>query len=246
MESAPSLHGYVRFISRPGADVVMNAQSRDPLLVRWQYGLGRAAVFTSDTTSRWAEHWVSWQGFDKFWGNVFRDLLPRAQAGEASAEYDSASDELVVDYRLGLYGEDPATIPAIVAYGPQGFVRQVKVEKVAGGAYRGRVSCDNRRGLFRVRPVTESRVFPEVGLYRQEEELNEYGSDEALLRRVSAYTHGNFNPEPAAIFDGGGRTAASTLRLWPSLVVLALGLGLLELVLRKRPALSRSLEIQSA
>ena len=33
-------------------------------------------------------------------------------------------------------------------------------------------------------------MFPEVGLYRQEEELNEYGSDEAMLRRLSAFTGG--------------------------------------------------------
>ena len=84
--------------------------------------------------------------------------------------------------------------------------------------------------------MTESRVFPEVGLYRQEEELNEYGSDEAMLRRVSAFTGGRFNPAPGDIFDAGGRTVPATLRLWPSLVVLALALSLLELFLRKRHA----------
>ena len=66
---------------------------------------------------------MGWKGFDKFWGNVFRDMLPRAQAGEATAQYDSDSDELIVDYRLGSSVEDPSAIPAIVALGPEGFRR---------------------------------------------------------------------------------------------------------------------------
>ena len=41
------LKGYVRFQARPTSDTILMADREDPLLVRWQYGLGRAAVFTS-------------------------------------------------------------------------------------------------------------------------------------------------------------------------------------------------------
>ena len=64
METAPPLKGYVRFIARPAADTILAVDQKDPLLVRWQYGLGRAAVFTSDAKSRWAEGWVNWGGYD--------------------------------------------------------------------------------------------------------------------------------------------------------------------------------------
>ena len=100
METAPPLKGYVRFQARPTADTILTADREDPLLVRWQYGLGRAAVFTSDAKNRWAANWVTWPGFDKLWTNIFRDLLPHAHASEATADFDRASDELVVDYRL--------------------------------------------------------------------------------------------------------------------------------------------------
>jgi Ca-activated chloride channel homolog len=232
MESAPPLNGYVRYIAKPSADRILNAD-KDPLLVRWQYGLGRAEVFTSDAKSRWAKRWVSWPGFDKLWANIFRDLLPHAQAGEAAAQYNSANDELVVDYRLGRSVEEPAKAPDIFVFGPQGFQRAMKVDKVAEGAYRGHVRIDRRQGLFRIRPLAESRAFPETGFYRQEEELNEYGSNEQLLRQLAEFTGGRFNPQPAAVFDPGGRTVASTMRLWPALLALALALNLAELVLRK-------------
>jgi hypothetical protein len=176
---------------------------------------------------------VSWPGFDRLWENVFRDLLPHAQAGEATVSYNSANDELVVDYRLGRYIQEPAKVPDIFVMGPQGFQRPLKLEKVATGAYRGQVRIDHRKGLFRVRPLVESRAFPEVGFYRQEEELTEYGSNEQLLKRISQFTGGRFNPTTDEVFDSGGRTVASTMRLWPALIVLALLLNVFELILRK-------------
>ncbi len=41
MEHAPDLSGYVRFETRPTADEILQVDGMDPLLVRWQYGLGR-------------------------------------------------------------------------------------------------------------------------------------------------------------------------------------------------------------
>jgi uncharacterized membrane protein/uncharacterized protein YegL len=62
MESAPPLKGYVKFVSKPSAETILTMDGKDPLLARWQYGLGRAAVFTSDAKSRWADNWVAWPG----------------------------------------------------------------------------------------------------------------------------------------------------------------------------------------
>ncbi|MBL8291139.1 MAG: VWA domain-containing protein, partial [Bryobacterales bacterium] len=84
MDTAPALKGYVRFVSKPSADTVLSMDKKDPLFVRWQYGLGRAAVFTSDAKARWAADWVTWKGFDRFWANIARDLLPHTQPAEAS------------------------------------------------------------------------------------------------------------------------------------------------------------------
>ncbi len=54
IESAPPLKGYVRFEAKPSAETILRFDKREPLLVRWQYGLGRSAVFTSDAKTRWA------------------------------------------------------------------------------------------------------------------------------------------------------------------------------------------------
>ena len=233
MESAPLLKGYVRFTSKPTAETILQLDRHDPLLARWQYGLGRSAVFASDAKTRWAADWVSWKGYDKFWTNLCRDLLPRAQSGEAAVDYDSANGDLMVEYRLGRGVPEPDKIPDVYAFGPDGFQQPVPVKKVASGTFRGRLPIGLRQGLFRVRPAEESRAFPEAGLYRPEAELADYGSDEALLKQVASFTGGRFQPDPGAVFSGGGKSISSSLQLWPGLLGLAVLLSLAELVMRK-------------
>jgi Ca-activated chloride channel family protein len=233
MKSAPPLRGYVKFIAKPTADTILMVDEKDPLLTEWQLGLGRSAVFASDAKSRWAEKWIGWNGFDKFWVNLCRDLLPRSQTGETSVTYDSASGKLMVDYRLAGDVKEPPKIPEIFAFGPNGFQKPIPVKKSAEGVYHGELAIGNRDGLFRIRPLEDSRIFPETGLYRDEEELTEFGSNEALLRQVSSFTGGRFNPDPSSVFDAGGKSVAGTLQLWPGLLGLAIILNLIELIVRK-------------
>ncbi|MEO8659940.1 MAG: VWA domain-containing protein [Bryobacteraceae bacterium] len=240
MDQAPPLKGYVKFIAKPTADTILNME-KDPLLTRWQYGLGRSAVFASDAKARWGANWVTWGGYDRFWSNLLRDLLPHAQAGEASAEFDSANGELVVDYRLERQIPEPKTVPAIFVIGPEGFQKAIEVKKVAAGAFRGRVALGTRKGLFRIRPLAESQAFPEIGYYRQEDEMVDYGANELLLKQIAEFTGGRFNPKPSEVFDANGRSIASTLRLWPLLLALAVALNLAELIIRKWKGILQSL-----
>jgi hypothetical protein len=233
MEQAPPLLGYVRFTSRETADTILNADRKDPLLVRWQYGLGRATVFTSDAKNRWANRWLEWAGYDRFWTNVFRDMLPHSAATEATAEYDRAHDELVVDYRLARHVEEPSTVPDLFAFGPGGFQQPVSVTKLATGTFRAKVAVGRRQGLFRVRPLVESRAFPEIGFYRQEDEAVDYGTNELLLRQIADATGGRYNPSVASLFDSGGRSVRSSVQLWPGLLGVAILLNLTEVFLRK-------------
>jgi len=233
MAGAPPLAGYVRFDLKPTADSILEVDEKDPLLVRWQYGLGRAAVFASDAKSRWAASWVAWSGFDRLWTNIFRDLLPHGNESEATSRYDAANGELVVEYHLSNLATEPAGVPELFVIGPGQFRKPLEVSRVSPGTYRGRVRIGSLEGLFRVRPLNETRVFPEVGLYRQESELSDYGSNEILMKSIAQATGGRFNPPAGGLYESGGRYTDSALRLWPGLLALALLLNLTELVLRK-------------
>jgi uncharacterized membrane protein len=231
---APALKGYVRFESKPNAEIVLRLDGRDPLYSRWQYGLGRSAIFASDAKARWAVDWVTWKSFDKFWINVCRDLLPHANANDARLDYDSSTGELVARYRLGANVTEPASIPELYVIGPDHYQRTLAVRKTALGTYDGRAEIGAREGLFRVRPLEDSEAFPEAALYRPEAEFTEFGSDEALLKQVAEFTGGRFQPAASAVFDAEGRTVAVTEQLWPWLLTLAMLLNVAELILRKK------------
>ena len=235
IESAPPLKGYARYRAKPTAETILSIdeERRDPLYVRWQYGLGRAAVFASDAKSRWAADWIGWPGFDKFWINVTRDLLPHSSAAEAVAQFDPANNDLVVDYHLGKGVPEPAQIPQIFALGSGGFEKAIDVNQSSAGMYHGRLHIGDLRGLFRIRPLAESEAFPEIGFYRQRDELLDYGSNPDLLRQISALSGGRFEPEPQAVFRNDGHFIPAVWRLWPGLLAFAIGVTIIELAVRK-------------
>jgi uncharacterized membrane protein len=239
LEHAPALKGYVRFQAKRAADLILalddagDDSGKAPLYVRWQVGLGRAAVFTSDAKSRWAEAWVAWKGYDRFWENVARDLLPHALAGESRLEWDPAASRLIVEYRLADPAQAPEAPPRLFALGPGGFQSALTLQKVGPGQYQAAFPIGARRGLFRVRPLEESRLFPETGLYLPEPELTSSGQNEKLLRDLAAWTGGLFNPTPAQIFRPPARALPAWLTLWPALLGCALLFNLAEVFWRR-------------
>jgi hypothetical protein len=117
----------------------------------------------------------------------------------------------------------------------------MKVTRVSPGTWRGRVRIGIVEGLFRVRPLNETRAFPEVGLYRPESELSDYGSNDALLKSIAQSTGGGFNPSVRQLFESGGHYIDSTMRLWPGLLGIALIINLMELAMRKWRGIVESL-----
>ncbi len=239
MQAAPALKGYIRFESKPTAQTVLaiNENKRDPLYVQWQYGLGHAAVFTSDAKSRWAKSWIGWPGFDRFWINVSHDLLSRTDDTEARVDYDGANGDLLVTYRLHGAVDFHGEPPQIFVLGPREFRRPIHIALVGPGLYKGSVHIGEMTGAFNIRPLKESKAFPETGYFRPDEEMLVHGNNEALLRQISDLTGGRFDPDSANVFRPDGRSTIRTWQLWPALLGLAVVLNIVELCIRKRNSL---------
>ncbi len=73
--SAPFLYGYVATQPKPTAEIWLSTENGEPLLATWRYGLGNVGAFTSDARNRWAVEWLRWNGYSKFWVQVFRKLM---------------------------------------------------------------------------------------------------------------------------------------------------------------------------
>jgi len=92
-EGFPPLNGYVLTTPKPRAQVAavrsyfdkkLEETVNDPIIAHWNYGLGKAVAFTSDATSRWASHWVSWPGYGKLWPQLVRWAFPASPSGKVA------------------------------------------------------------------------------------------------------------------------------------------------------------------
>jgi uncharacterized membrane protein len=66
----PTLLGYNRVELKPEATLLL-AHGSDPIAAAWDYGRGRAAVFTSDCAPHWGTpEFLAWPGYKTFFGQI--------------------------------------------------------------------------------------------------------------------------------------------------------------------------------
>ena len=78
----PPISGFVMTQTKdsPLAQVLIQSPKPDSpenatVLAVWTYGLGRTAVLSTDSGTRWAEAWTQWDGYEKFYSQLVRWLM---------------------------------------------------------------------------------------------------------------------------------------------------------------------------
>jgi uncharacterized membrane protein/uncharacterized protein YegL len=138
--TAPELLGYVATKSKPTAEVVLETPGKRPLLARWQYALGKTAMFTSDVKDRWAADWLKWKGYSKFWAQLLRETMRRQDSDEFDLQVDRAGDEAVI--KINAIEKDGRfrnlLHPKMRILDPSQTAHTVDVPQVGPGAYETR------------------------------------------------------------------------------------------------------------
>jgi|GEM_PF-7041013 len=99
-ESAPVLRGMIRTSAKADAQVHLEAGNEEPmpLLATRRHGLGRSLAFTSDARDRWADNWLSWEGYPLSWQRWARWLASGEQsAGSVDASVEHSERGISVD-----------------------------------------------------------------------------------------------------------------------------------------------------
>lgn len=240
--SAPASlqHDAARFLLKHKAQVVVRSSQGDPLLIGWQYGLGRSEIVTSTAQAADPKSPLISRISESIWRTV-ADGIPDEQV-EVVTGYEPTHDEFVIEYRAGQPGQLAALKSGIYLSGPNGSGGPVKVERVSENVFRAHASCDHMSGTFRVHSLDDAINIPQVLLYKSDQELDDQGSNDGLLRQVSALTSGTFNPSPSDIFESHGRTATRRVDLWPALAGAAMVLILAFWISPHRVRLARWLD----
>jgi hypothetical protein len=236
---SPELLGFVKTKVRGGAETILRLNSGEPLLVRWQYGLGRVAAFLSDSRARWSAGWVSWHSYGTFWPQMVRDMSRRDAVVRTGVRFGADGAETTVTYDV-TEGPDntAATILksleplSVLVTAPDRSSHQVVLHETAPDHYEATIQSD-QSGLYRVAANGASLLLPAVGFVRSPEELKAQAVNYHLLEEISRVTGGTVNPTVSQLLDKRGSEGLESDPLWPYLLVLALLLDLFEVAWRK-------------
>jgi hypothetical protein len=233
---APRLLGYVVTKAKPTAEVLLTESwADDPLLARWQYGLGKAAIFTSDVKTRWAPEWIEWNGYAKFWSQVVREMMRRRNDEQFDFKVTRQGDFALVSINAvdknGQFRNDLQ--PQVRVIGPDQKVTTLDVPQVGPGEYETRLRL-TQDGTYSFRAGGGGTAGPTRSLeYSYPAEFHFYPPDTEKLRAISAATGGTFQPEVAEIFDPREESTEYPLAMWPWLAGVVLVLYFVDILLRR-------------
>ena len=241
-ETMPALDGYDFAEAKPNAQVVLASDREDPLLAKWQYGLGRVVAWTGDDGADFSREWVAWPGYDGFWSNVVRWSLPDPEARplRITAARDGTTTVLSVDALAedGGFVDQAATTATVT--NPTGGVAELTLVQAAPGRYEARVSAPDP-GAYRVelRQSRGGETLAEVAGFAvpPSPESRPQPGGHALLRALAALTGGRVLDlsDPGAAFAAGGSSGGALREfrpIWGLPLALALVLILFEIATR--------------
>ena len=232
IEALPQLQGYVATTAKPAAQVILRANDTDPLLATWQYGLGRAAAFTSDANGRWAKSWVAWKDFPKFWAQAIRWTILERGNSAVQARVVQRGEQTVIEADLP-NPESASTDTKLTAtvIDAEGKTREVSLLQTAPGHFEAETFLDQPGAYFvRVRPQVAGQG--DTGTGGQGETtvawVKPYSSEyaqgtggEDALKAWAALGGGELLTTPAQAFVLNAPAAASRTDLFPFLLALA-------------------------
>ncbi|MCA9619438.1 MAG: VWA domain-containing protein [Myxococcales bacterium] len=249
VHSAPFLHGYVstKLKPSPATELLASADTEEPILARWRVGTGWSLAWTSDVKARWAVEWISWPGWEKFWGQLVREHMRQKNQREIDMRAEIVDGELVASIDAFTLDErfDNQLESKLSVIGPEpgGEKRVFEMRQVAPGRYEARAPMDTygsfllraehaRRGEDgSLRPVATSSGHVSNPYPR---EYAEFKTDRATLEQVAKATGGVFDPDDLAVaFDPEGQKITYHEDLWSRFVILAIAIYLLDLLLRR-------------
>ena len=140
----PFCFGYVMAKPKPTAQVLLAAETGDPLLAISRYGLGIGMAYTCDMTEKWGGEWLAWDKCGNFWAQVFRSVVKRADTEGIYVTSQAAGNKWVVDIKR----QDADSKPINAADLQLRFVDQnnttanVTAEQIGLGIYRAVVPLE--------------------------------------------------------------------------------------------------------
>jgi Mg-chelatase subunit ChlD/uncharacterized membrane protein len=240
----PPIDYFATTIPKEGAQVPLKITHRDnssPLLAAWQYGLGRAVVFTADPDSLATLSWIRWNRYAEFWSQVVNWTMRQGDSGPFSMRITTASDGSV---RIEAEKADNAPISNLVLrVTGAARVMDVPMTQADASLYRGDLG-PLPRGKYNsalmikagdTERVLSERAFASTGAAPADaDEVRIRPRNLALMKSLAAATGGALDASAAEILKPTGAMIVIRRSAEPFLLPLAIVLFLGEVFVRRR------------
>jgi len=148
LSDIPELYGYNAVRSKPGAEVFMTAEAKEPLLMRWRLGLGKVSLLACDTGADWARQWPEWRVYPEFIGHVARGTLgdQNRRNFRVTSEVSGYHSEIFVDAmdHLGNFLNDQQLDLEMTAPDGNSFIKPL--EQIRPGGYKADIPLEQTGG----------------------------------------------------------------------------------------------------
>ncbi len=239
--SLPALLGYNGTSAKNTARIDLLTPRGDPLLASWQYGLGRAAVWTSDLKGQWAKDWLGWETFPRFVSQLVGWVLPTPQVEGLSASVALQDNGAAIR----LDAQDPAGRPldrlAVTArvVEPGLGAREVPLKPVGAGQYQS-VERLSEPGAYLVQiSATDGADGAPLGqvtaglVVSYSPEYRATGTDRGLLDALARAAGGGEISDPLRAFVHDLQSVAGAREIWWPLLLAAALLFPLDVAVRR-------------
>ncbi len=242
MSDAQLLMGYVSTTPKEIAKVLLVSDYGDPILAKWNYGLGRSVAFTSDAKNRWGTDWIGWSQFGKFWGQVVRSVMAtgttRAIQQTADIRLHKGEVKIAIDTRdrEGRFLDELRPEVAIVS--ASGEADAIDTRHAAPGLYEASFPLRTYGDFVRLRVRTlfgkEEFVVKNYAVVESyPPEYRAAVADRPFMEHASQATGGAVEPAAETAFVFEGEDARGLRDLWRLCVLLAGLLLPLDIALRR-------------
>ncbi len=233
--SLPPLDGYVASTPKPAAEVVLSGPGSDPILAQWQYGLGTALAWTSDTDGKWTAELLRSPLAGKLFAGIVAATLPLAASPDLSLSAQVEGDQAHLIAQVAAAPADASAVAHVVR--PDGQGSDIALAETAPGRFEGDIpTTEVGAYLMRVEVNAGERALAAATTgvaIPYSPELRFIGTDLAFLREVASAGGGVVLTSAAAALSQPVPPVNVTQSLAEWLLVLAAILLPLDVALRR-------------
>ena len=245
LSALPPVRGWVLTGARGGtaslgSGVDTGEDEPDPLVAWWSAGAGRSVAITTDAGRVWANDWVNWPEYDRFWEQLARWAMRPGQSREIALRTDRKGERAVVE--IETIDDNPTGLLRrfeAVAVGPQGQRMPLKLRQVGPRRWRGEFPLrDEGSWLVSVagrRPGEASidRVLGAIDM-PYPEEFRALRDNVTALERAARRTSGRVLNGTESLFTRDGLAfREARLPVWDIALILSALVFLLDVAVRR-------------